>query len=81
LHQAVFLASWARPETPEQVWRMLLALIQDLRRAVEQATCAASHGSQGALLNWPAVEPCEACQRHVDGLLRCRSREHLGMAP
>ena len=77
LHQAVFLGTWARPETPQQVWTMLLGLVQDLRRAVEQATCASNHGSRSAMANWPAVEPCESCQRHVDSLLRRRSQARL----
>jgi hypothetical protein len=76
LHQAVFIGTWARPQTPQQVWTMLLGLVQDLRRAVEQATCASNHGG-AAMANWPAVEPCEDCQRHVDSLLRRRSRELL----
>jgi hypothetical protein len=77
LHQAIFLGTWARPETPQQVWTMLLGLVQDLRCCVEQATCAANHGPRSAMGNWWAVEPCEACQRDVDSLLRRNSLERL----
>lgn len=48
LHIAVHGATWARPETPEQVWRGLLAEVMaartasgtsGLRRADEHETC------------------------------------------